>query len=122
MKTISTDLAPKAVGPYSQGIMVDGFLFISGQIAINPETGLIEGNIEVQAKQAFENVGKILEAAGMSFKNVVKTTLFLKNISEFSYVNEIYSKYFISNPARSCVEVSYIPKNSLIEIEVIAKK
>ena len=122
MNVIKTDLAPKAIGPYSQAILVDGTLYTSGQIAINPETGLIEGDITTQSHQAFKNIGKILEAANMDFSNVIKTTVFVKNISDFTTINEIYAKYFISNPARSLVEVSNLPKNSLIEIEIIAKK
>lgn len=121
MKTIKTNLAPEAIGPYSQAILVDGFLFTSGQIAINPKTGLIEGDIVQQSNQAFTNIGKILEEAGMSFKNVIKTTVFVKDIKDFQTINEIYAKYFISNPARSLVEVSNLPKNSLLEIEIIAK-
>lgn len=121
MKTIKTNLAPEAIGPYSQAILVDGFLFTSGQIAINPKTGLIEGDIVQQSNQAFTNIGKILEEAGMSFKNVIKTTVFVKDIKDFQTINEIYAKYFISNPARSLVEVSNLPKNAKIEIEVIAE-
>jgi len=123
MEKIKTNKAPNAVGPYSQGILVGNVLYTSGQIAIDPSTNkLVENNIESQANQAFKNIKAILEEANMDFNNVVKTTVFLKNINDFSVMNEIYEKYFISNPARSCVEVANLPKNALIEIEVIAVK
>ena len=120
MKVINTNEAPKALGPYSQGIYVNGVLYTSGQLGINPKTNILEEEIENQAKQAFENIKEILKALGLSFSNVVKTTLYLKNLNDFSKVNEIYAKYFISNPARSCVEVSNLPKGALIEIDCVA--
>lgn len=123
-KVIKTDMAPKAIGPYSQAIMVGDFLFASGQIAINPATGeIVEGGIEAQTRQVMENVKNILQAAGMDFSNVVKTTVFITNMDDFGKVNEIYANYFGENPpARSCVEVSRLPKGALIEVEVIAHR
>ncbi|MCG0276529.1 MAG: RidA family protein [Thermosediminibacteraceae bacterium] len=123
-KVIKTDMAPKAIGPYSQAVMVGDFLFASGQIAINPATGeIVEGGIEAQTRQVMENVKNILQAAGMDFSNVVKTTVFITNMDDFAKVNEIYATYFGENPpARSCVEVSKLPKGALIEVEVIAHR
>ena len=122
MNKIDTSNAPKAIGPYSQAISSNGFLFVSGQIPIDPKTNqVVEGGIIEQANQSFKNIGEILKAAGLDYSNVIKTTVFVKDLNDFSTVNEIYSKYFISNPARSCVEVKALPKNSLIEIEVIAE-
>ncbi|MDN5332368.1 MAG: 2-iminobutanoate/2-iminopropanoate deaminase [Tepidanaerobacteraceae bacterium] len=123
-KIIKTDLAPKAIGPYSQAVMVGDFLYASGQIAINPATGeIVEGGIEAQTRQVMENVKNILQAAGMDFSNVVKTTVFITNMDDFGKVNEIYATYFGENPpARSCVEVSRLPKGALIEVEVIAHR
>ena len=121
MKKIETINAPMAIGPYSQAIFANGFLFASGQIPINPETGNVDcSDIEGQANQAFKNVGEILKASNLDYSDVVKTTVFIKNMADFGKVNEIYAKYFISNPARSCVEVSALPKGVLIEIEIIA--
>jgi 2-iminobutanoate/2-iminopropanoate deaminase len=123
MKQISTLKAPKAVGPYSQAIEIDGLVFVSGQIPINPETGTIDAkNIEEETHQAIKNVGAILSQAGLSFDNVVKSTVFIKNINDFGKINQIYEGYFVSKPARSLVEVSNLPKGANIEIEVIAKK
>lgn len=121
MKTISTDKAPAAIGPYSQGIVVNNMLFASGQIPIVPATGqIIEGDITIQARQAIENVGEILKAAGTSYENVVKTTCFLADMADFAAFNEVYAKYFVNKPARSCVAVKTLPKNVLCEVEVIA--
>lgn len=121
MKTISTDKAPAAIGPYSQGIVVNNMLFASGQIPIIPATGqIIEGDITIQARQAIENVGEILKAAGTSYENVVKTTCFLADMADFAAFNEVYAKYFVNKPARSCVAVKTLPKNVLCEVEVIA--
>lgn len=121
MKTIETKSAPAAIGPYSQAIAAGGFVYTSGQIPINPETGAIEGSsIEVQSEQAIKNIGAILSAAGTDFSKVVKTTCFLARISDFAAFNAVYEKYFTSKPARSCFEVSALPKGSLIEIEAIA--
>ncbi len=122
MKTISTDKAPGAIGPYSQAKIAGGFLYASGQIPIIPETGeLCTGTIEEQTHQACKNVGAILEAAGLSFENVVKTTCFLADMGDFAAFNGVYAEYFTSKPARSCVAVKALPKNVLCEIEVIAE-
>ncbi len=123
MNKIDTSNAPKAIGPYSQAISSNGFLFVSGQIPIDPKTNqVVEGGIIEQANQSFKNIGEILKAAGLDYSNVIKTTVFVKDLNDFATVNEIYSKYFISNPARSCVEVSKLPKGVLIETEAIAVK
>jgi len=120
MKIVSTNNAPMAIGPYSQGIIVNNIIYTSGQIPINPLTGLIEASdIETQAHQAFKNLKAILEEAGSSLDKVIKTTVFVKNIADFNKINEIYATYFINKPARSLVEVSSLPKNALIEIEAI---
>ncbi|EMT38773.1 RidA family protein [Thermoanaerobacter thermohydrosulfuricus] len=125
MKTIiNTDAAPKAIGPYSQAVMIDGFLYTSGQIAIDPATGeLVEGGIEAQTERVLENIKAILKAAGMDLNNVIKTTVFVTNMGDFAKINEIYGRYFKDNPpARSLVEVKSLPKGALIEIEVVAHK
>jgi 2-iminobutanoate/2-iminopropanoate deaminase len=125
MKTIiNTDAAPKAIGPYSQAVLVDGFLYTAGQIAIDPATGeMIEADIEKQTERVLENIRAILKAAGMDFNNVIKTTVFVTNMGDFAKINEIYGKYFKENPpARSLVEVKSLPKGALIEIEVVAHK
>lgn len=122
IKTLHTSSAPAAIGPYSQGKIVDGFLFVSGQIAINPANGNIEEDtIEGQTKRVCENIAAILKEAGADFDSVIKTTCFLKNISDFGAFNEIYGEYFSSKPARSCVGVGDLPKNALVEVEIIAK-
>lgn len=122
MKIIETEKAPAAIGPYSQAIISGSFIYTSGQIPIVPETGLlVDGTIKEQTEQVIKNIDAILYAARSSLKNVVKTTCYLKNISDFSTFNSIYAKYFTSKPARSCVEVAKIPKDALIEIEVIAE-
>lgn len=121
MKVISTEKAPKAIGPYSQAYVHNGMLYTSGQIGINPETDAVAGDtIEAQADQVCKNVGMILEEAGTSFDKVLKTTCFLSDMGDFATFNEIYAKYFTSKPARSCVAVKTLPKNLLCEIEVIA--
>ena len=121
MKHINTKNAPGAIGPYSQAIVVDNMIYTSGQIPINPETGLIEGDdIVGQTNQVIKNVASILEEAGSSLADVVKTTVFISDMNNFQALNEIYSKYFINKPAISCVEVSKLPKNVLVEIEAIA--
>lgn len=119
---ISTTKAPAAIGPYSQAIKTGNFLFASGQIPINPSSNkIIEGSIEEQTKQVMENIKGILESVGASMEDIVKTTLFITDIEEFSRINEIYSNYFKTfPPARSCVEVSALPKNAKIEIEFVA--
>lgn len=121
MKKIETNKAPQAIGPYSQGYIANGFFFASGQIAIIPETGAIEtGDIKAQTNQVCKNIGNLLEAAGLSFDNVVKTTCFLADMNDFAAFNEVYASYFTSKPARSCVAVKTLPKNVLCEVEIIA--
>lgn len=121
LKKISTEKAPAAIGPYSQGIVVDKFLFASGQIPINPATGNVEAEgIEAQAEQSMKNVGAILEAAGTDYTRVVKTTCFLADMADFAAFNAVYDKYFTEKPARSCVAVKQLPKDVLCEVEVIA--
>ena len=121
MKKISTDKAPAAIGPYSQGIIAGDFLFASGQIPINPATGNVEAEgIEAQAEQSLKNVGEILAAAGADYSKVVKTTCFLANMSDFAAFNAVYERYFTEKPARSCVAVKELPKNVLCEVEVTA--
>lgn len=120
-QVISTDKAPAAIGPYSQAIKAKGFLFASGQIPIDPATGAFPEGIEAQTEQSLKNVKAILEAEGLTFADVVKTTVFIQNMGDFAKVNEIYSRYFTENPpARSCVEVAKLPKGALVEIEIIA--
>lgn len=121
-KKISTDKAPAAIGPYSQGIIANGLLFASGQIAINPATGEIEGeDIVAQTTQVMKNIGALLEAAGVDYTKVVKTSCFLADMGDFATFNEIYAQYFTEKPARSCVAVKTLPKNVLCEVEVIAQ-
>lgn len=121
MKTIQTEKAPAAIGPYSQAIVIGSLVYTSGQIPLNPQTGAVQGStIQEQAEQVMKNISEILKASNTSFDNVVKTTCFLADMSDFSLFNEIYAKYFISNPARSCVAVKQLPKNVLVEVEVIA--
>lgn len=123
MKTISTKKAPSAIGPYSQAISHSGFLFTSGQIAIDPKTNeFIGGNIEKQTKQVLKNLKAILKKSGSNVENIVKTTIFITDMNDFAKVNEIYGSVFKDHkPARSCVAVASLPKNALIEIEAIAK-
>lgn len=122
LKKISTDKAPAAIGPYSQGIIVGGLLFASGQIPINPATGEIEGtDIVTQAEQVMKNIGAILAEAGTDYTRVAKTTCFLADMNDFATFNEVYAKYFTEKPARSCVAVKTLPKNVLCEVEVIAE-
>lgn len=117
----NTENAPSAIGPYSQAISANGFLFASGQVALVPGTGEVAGtNIEGQAERCCQNVKGILEANGLTFDDVVKTTCFLANMNDFAAFNAVYGKYFTSKPARSCVAVKTIPKNLLCEIEVTA--
>lgn len=120
-KIINTTKAPGAVGPYSQAVKVGNFLFTSGQIPLDPATGeLVSGDVKKATERSLENIKALLEEAGTSFDKVIKTTVFVKNMSDFADVNEIYSKYFQKDmPARSCVEVK-LPKDALVEIEVIA--
>ena len=121
MKIISTNKAPAAIGPYSQAYKVNGFLFTSGQVPLDPDTGTIVGTeIEAQAEQSCKNIGAILEAAGIDFSKVIKTTCFLADMNDFAKFNAVYEKYFASKPARSCVAVKDLPKKVLCEIEIIA--
>lgn len=124
LKVISTNKAPKAIGPYSQAISVDGFLFLSGQIPLDPETGEVVGNdIRLQTGQVLKNIQAILEEEGYLLNNIVKTTIFIKDMNHFPVINEEYSRFMRGhNPARSTVEVSRLPKDVMIEIEAIAKK
>ena len=122
MKVIETSKAPGAIGPYSQGFEVNGFVFTSGQIPVDPSTGNVPEGIAAQAEWSCKNVGAILEAAGSGFDKVVKTTCFLADIADFAAFNEVYAKYFTSKPARSCVAVKDLPKGALCEIEAIAVK
>ena len=122
MKKITTKNAPAAIGPYSQGIISGDFVYCSGQIPVNPETGLpAEGGIEAQAELSCKNVAAVLEAAGTGMDKVVKTTCFLADMADFAVFNEVYAKYFVSNPARSCVAAKSLPKNVLCEVEAIAE-
>ncbi len=119
----NTPAAPAAIGPYSQAILVNGMLYCSGQIPLSPQTGALVGEtIEEQTKQAISNVGALLRANGIGFENVVKTTCFLANMSDFAAFNAVYETAFVSKPARSCVAVKDLPKGALCEIEVIAVK
>lgn len=120
MKVLATEKAPAAIGPYSQGYEVNGFVFSSGQIPVNPENGEIPEGIEAQARQSCKNVGEILKAAGIGYDNVVKTTCFLADMADFAMFNQVYEEFFISKPARSCVAVKELPKGVLCEVEAIA--
>ena len=120
MNVLETKNAPGAIGPYSQGYAVNGFVFTSGQIPVDPVSGQIPEGIAAQADQSCRNVGAILEAAGSGFGKVIKTTCFLADMGDFAAFNEVYAKYFVSKPARSCVAVKALPKGVLCEIEAIA--
>jgi 2-iminobutanoate/2-iminopropanoate deaminase len=123
IETVSTEKAPSAIGPYSQAKIVGNFIFTSGQIAINPSTGEINGtDIKAQTTQVMENLKAILAEAGVGLENTIKTTCFLDNMNDFAEFNEVYGNYFTTKPARSCVEVSKLPKGVLCEVEVIAVK
>lgn len=122
MNVIATEKAPGAIGPYSQGYEVNGVIYTSGQIPVDPATGAAPEGIAAQAEQSCRNVGAILEAAGSGFDKVIKTTCFLAEIADFAAFNEVYAKYFTSKPARSCVAVKDLPKGVLCEIEAIAVK
>lgn len=122
MRVISTDKAPAAIGPYSQGIVTGNLFFASGQIPINPETGDIEGTtIEEQTKRVMVNIGELLKAAGCTYTDVVKTSCFLADMNDFAAFNGVYAEFFTGKPARSCVAVKTLPKNVLCEVEVIAE-
>ena len=120
MTVLHTDKAPAAIGPYSQGYQVNGFVFTSGQIPVNPADGTVPEGIAAQAEQSCKNVGAILEAAGLSYENVIKTTCFLADMGDFGAFNGVYEKFFVSKPARSCVAVKELPKGVLCEVEAIA--
>ncbi|HPX03213.1 MAG TPA: RidA family protein [Synergistaceae bacterium] len=119
---ISTDKAPAAIGPYSQGVRAGGFLFLSGQIPLDPKTmTVVAGDVAAQTEQALMNMKAVLESQGLDFSDVVKTTVFIKDMNDFGRINEIYAKFFTKDaPARSCVEVARLPKDVLVEIEAIA--
>jgi 2-iminobutanoate/2-iminopropanoate deaminase len=119
---IATQNAPKAIGPYSQAVKLNGFVFLSGQIPLDPRSGeLVTGSIQVQTERVLENMKAVLQAAGLSFDHVVKTTVFVKDLADFPHMNEVYGKYFGMNPpARSTVEVSRLPRDARVEIEAIA--
>lgn len=120
---ISTDKAPAAIGPYSQAVVAGNVVFTSGQIPINPETGVIEGeNITEQAHRVCKNLEAVLLASGSSLKSAVKTVCYLSDMNDFAAFNEVYAQYFTEKPARSCVAVKALPKNALVEVEVIAEK
>lgn len=121
---ISTDKAPSAIGPYSQAVWAGDFLFASGQVPVDPATGdLISQDVQEQAHQALKNVRSILETAGLTMDNVVKATVFIKNMDDFGKINEVYAQYFSTPfPARSCVEVARLPRDVQVEVEVVAKK
>ena len=121
LKKVATDKAPAAIGPYSQAVVCGNMVFTSGQIAINPENGQVEAKtISEQTEQVMKNLGEVLKASGSSFEKAVKTTCFLADIADFAAFNEVYAKYFVTKPARSCVAVKNLPKGVLVEVEVIA--
>lgn len=121
MKKVETTNAPQAIGPYSQAIIVNNMVYSSGQIPLTPEGEMVKGDIQAQTHQVFQNLKAVLEAAGASLDTVVKTTVFLKSMDDFAAMNEVYSQYFPNHkPARSCVEVARLPKDALVEIEVVA--
>ena len=123
LKKVATENAPAAIGPYSQAIICGEMVFTSGQIPINPASGNVEETtIEGQAEQVMKNLGEVLKAAGSSFEKAVKTTCFLADMADFAVFNNVYAKYFTTKPARSCVAVKTLPKNVLVEVEVIATK
>ena len=123
MEIIHTDKAPAAIGPYSQAIEANGFVFTSGQLGIIPDTGTLAHNMAAQTVQALENVKAVLMAAGLGLENVVKTTCYLKSMDDFALFNDIYGQYFVSSkPARSCFQVAKLPKDGLVEIEVVAAR
>ena len=121
MNIVQTSNAPAAIGPYSQGVVVNNLFYSSGQIPLTPEGVMVEGDIQAQAHQVFKNLKAVLEAAGASLETVVKATVFIKNMDEFAQLNEVYAEYFNEHkPARSTVEVARLPKDALVEIEVVA--
>ena len=119
---ISTQKAPGAIGPYSQAVRAGDMLFTSGQLGLNPETGVLAEGVRAQADQALKNLGAILHKAGLDYKDVIKTVVFIKNMADFKTVNEVYAQYFTANyPARSCVEVAALPMGGLVEVECVAR-
>ncbi|MBB5325850.1 2-iminobutanoate/2-iminopropanoate deaminase [Anoxybacillus tepidamans] len=121
MKKVETTKAPQAIGPYSQGMIVNNMFYSSGQIALTPEGEMVQGDVKEQTHQVFKNLQAVLEAAGASLDTVVKTTVFLKSMDDFAAMNEVYGQYFSEHkPARSCVAVAKLPKDALVEIEVVA--
>ena len=121
-RTIQTEQAPAAIGPYSQAIRVGDFLYTSGQIALDPESGMfLSGEIEEETEQTLKNISAILQAGGVNFENVIKTTVYLSDLNDFTRMNQVYEKYFSKNkPARACVQVAALPKGAKIEIDAIA--
>lgn len=122
IETVATDRGPKAIGPYSQAVRANGFVFLSGQIALDPKTQqIVEGGVSLQTERVLENLKGIVEAAGSSMQRVVKTTVFLADMNEFGAMNEVYSRYFVNDPpARSTIEASRLPRNVRVEIDLIA--
>jgi len=122
-KIISTKMAPQAIGPYSQAVSCGGWLYCSGQVALDAESGaMIDGGVEDQARKALQNLGAVLEEAGCTFSEVVKVTVFLKDLEDFGVVNEIYGQFFVAPyPARACVEVARLPKDALVELDCVAQ-
>ena len=122
MEIIHTEQAPSAIGPYSQAVRAGDMLFTSGQLGLNPETGVLAEGVRAQADQALKNLGAILHEAGLDYKDVIKTVVFIKNMADFKTVNEVYAQYFTANyPARSCVEVAALPMGGLVEVECVAR-
>ena len=120
---ISTQKAPGAIGPYSQAVRAGDMLFTSGQLGLNPETGVLAEGVRAQADQALKNLGAILHEAGLDYKDVIKTVVFIKNMADFKTVNEVYAQYFTANyPARSCVEVARLPMDALVEVEAVVSR
>lgn len=120
-KIVNTEKAPAAIGPYSQAIKANGFVFVSGQLPVNPADGSIPSDVEAQAKQSLENVVAILASEGLTADDVIKTTVFIKNMNDFAAINGVYAQYFTKDfPARACVEVARLPKDALVEVEAIA--
>ncbi|MFQ5748110.1 MAG: RidA family protein [Planctomycetota bacterium] len=123
MKTVSTKEAPAAIGPYSQAVSAGGFLFTSGQIALRPDGALVEGGVAAQTRQVFQNLEAVLEAAGLTRGDVVKTTVFLQDLGDFAAMNEVYAAFFGEHrPARSTVEVARLPKDVRVEIDLVARR
>lgn len=122
MKTVNTKKAPDAIGPYSQAVVYNGLVYTSGQIPIDPQTGNLHGtDIETQTEQVMNNLGRVLEACGSDLSQVIKTTCFIRDMNDFAKFNEVYSRYITQKPARSCVAVKELPKQALVEVEVVAK-